>query len=183
MEKLCLIIDVIAIICIAPYYVIKKCSKKHRNFKKIITKLLEEQKIINKIGLNKKIQEYFKTIPITVKISLKFFTFETGVNKKNTKIAWKFFILLVTSVLANKSKGLVSEATTSLLNIFNKSKNLLIEDEAPILITELILKIINLKIRPILIKTREFKQIKQNNLNIILMKMNLLKIKKICFEN
>ncbi|WP_375317185.1 hypothetical protein [Spiroplasma endosymbiont of Virgichneumon dumeticola] len=105
------------------------------------------------IGIDKYFQEIFiKDVDRT--LFKKLFKTETGFGKRPTKIAWDFFIILITSVLANTSEGKVSEAVNSLKNIFDESKKLLLSSSNGNLITDIILKIINLKIRPILVNSR-----------------------------
>ncbi|WP_375317175.1 hypothetical protein [Spiroplasma endosymbiont of Virgichneumon dumeticola] len=105
------------------------------------------------VGIEKYFQEIFiKDVDRT--LFKKLFKTETGIGKRPTKMAWDFFIILITSVLANTSERKVSEAVNSLKNIFDESKKLLLSSSNGNLITDIILKIINLKIRSILVSSR-----------------------------
>ncbi|BDT03219.1 hypothetical protein SHM_08650 [Spiroplasma ixodetis] len=61
---------------------------------------------------------------------------------------------MTSSILVNKSEGRVSEAIKSIKNNFDESKQILLTSDNNNLVTDVILKIMNLKIRPILIASR-----------------------------
>lgn len=168
-------------IIVTIYFLIKiwKVKKKKNKIKKIFdseefnfltSSANELEKKKTKDKLNEKVSQYFKNLFIyefNIKIFFNFISTEIGKGKKSTKIAWEFFILLTTSVLANESKGLISEAVSSIFNIYQKSRALLFETESSNLITDIILKILNLKIRPILTSSRHLPQIERNNILIV----------------
>ncbi|WP_342274412.1 hypothetical protein [Spiroplasma endosymbiont of Phycita roborella] len=81
---------------------------------------------------------------------------------------------MTSSILVNKSEGRVSEAIKSIFNTFDESKQILLTSDKNNLVTDVILKIMNLKIRPILIASRSLTKIDTNG-NFIINDENLSK--------
>ncbi|AOG60377.1 hypothetical protein SHELI_v1c04260 [Spiroplasma helicoides] len=116
-------------------------------------------------------KEYFKDLFIGAyneKLVYKFINVEIHRSKNKIKnSAWDFFVLLTTSVLANKSEGLISEAVDSIYKVFQSSKKLLLDMDGYNLVSDVILKILNTKIRPILTWTRSFPKVSPTDSNKI----------------
>lgn len=155
-------------------------NRKFKNKKNKIKKVFDSEdffsnlesnddNIKTKNQLKKNAEKYFANLfnnEVQVKTFFKFI--ETEFKKEDTtKIAWNFFIILTTSVLANNSKGLVSEAVDNIYKIFKQSRDLLLKTKESSLLTEVILKIMNLKIRPLLVTTRNFPQKNENGINVV----------------
>ncbi|BDT03216.1 hypothetical protein [Spiroplasma ixodetis] len=81
---------------------------------------------------------------------------------------------MTSSILVNKCEGRVSEAIKSIKNTFDESKQILLTSDKNNLVTDVILKIMNLKIRPILIASRSLTKIDTNG-NFIINDENLSK--------
>ncbi|WP_338973491.1 hypothetical protein [Spiroplasma endosymbiont of Tricholauxania praeusta] len=151
--------------------------KQKNKVKRILSSNDFSQIIETKKELKIKVRKYFKEIfirDVDINLFKKFLKSESGVNKKPTKIAWNFFIILTSSILVNKSEGRVSEAIKSIFNTFDESKQILLTSDKNNLVTDVILKIMNLKIRPILIASRSLTKIDTNG-NFIINDENLSK--------
>ncbi|WP_395473082.1 hypothetical protein [Spiroplasma endosymbiont of Nomada rufipes] len=151
--------------------------KQKNKVKRILSSNDFSQIIGTKKELKIKLRKYFKEIfirDVDINLFKKFLKSESGINKKPTKIAWNFFIILTSSILVNKSEGRVSEAIKSIKNTFDESKQLLLTSDNNNLVTDVILKIMNLKIRPILIASRSLTKI-DTNCNFIINDENLSK--------
>ncbi len=149
--------------------------KKKNKAKKILTSEDFIEIIGTKNQSDSNIKKYFKEIfirEVDLNLFKKFLKSETGIGKKPTKIAWDFLIILSTSVLVNKSQGKISEAVQSIKNIFDESKKLLLNSDNSNLLTDVILKIMNLKIRPILTSTRLWTEQDKNG-NLIINDYNI----------
>ncbi len=118
--------------------------KQKNKVKRILSSNDFSQIIETKKELKIKLRKYFKEIfirDVDINLFKKFLKSESGVNKKPTKIAWNFFIILTSSILVNKSEGRVSEAIKSIKNTFDESKQILLTSDKNNLVTDVILKI------------------------------------------
>jgi len=137
---------------------IKKWCKNSKNKKELL--ILIENEGIKEKEFNKKIKDMLKdsSIPDSVKetFNFNFYKVETINQENNENMAWKTFVLIITSVLANNSRGKTGEAIDSIFNIFSEIKTMVKNNKFRSLTSEFLIIFLNNNLRPILNLSRKY---------------------------
>ena len=122
------------------------------NSKTYIKKTLK--KTIVKLN-DRKVKRVFQSLKFFIpdEINFKYFKWNLKKNKNNSSLAWKLFIILTTSILANKipnEEGNFKLILNGIYSIFKDIKKNLLEYEGAKITTEVTLTLLNKELRPFL---------------------------------